>query len=149
MAVDEHDELPESTPEKTSFKGRWTASKSNNKKHLFQTRVRSMPTFETPNSGEDAIHPRTVLNENEANWDEARNTQIHNMESNSESEPDQDAPEGAAAAKFSWTSYLEQMFSKKFDAIQSMVERLPGVAPPIRKSGPDYYADTPFAIRSH
>ena len=28
--------------------------------------------------------------------------------------------------------------------MQSMVERLPGVAPPIRKSNPDSYADTPF-----
>ncbi|KAF3535647.1 hypothetical protein F2Q69_00023590 [Brassica cretica] len=28
--------------------------------------------------------------------------------------------------------------------MQSMVERLPGVAPPIRRSNPDSYADTPF-----
>ncbi|KAG5397571.1 hypothetical protein IGI04_019385 [Brassica rapa subsp. trilocularis] len=37
------------------------------------------------------------------------------------------------------------MFSKRFDAMQSMVERLPGVAPPIRRSNPDSYTDTPFA----
>ncbi|KAF2592389.1 hypothetical protein F2Q70_00042358 [Brassica cretica] len=36
------------------------------------------------------------------------------------------------------------MFSKRFDAMQSMVERLPGVASPIRRSNPDSYADTPF-----
>ncbi|XP_013668632.2 uncharacterized protein LOC106372920 [Brassica napus] len=36
------------------------------------------------------------------------------------------------------------MFSDRLDAMQSMVERLPGVAPPIRKSNPDSYADTPF-----
>ncbi|KAF3565431.1 hypothetical protein DY000_02014363 [Brassica cretica] len=30
------------------------------------------------------------------------------------------------------------------DDMQSMVERLPGVAPPIRKSSPDSYADTRF-----
>uniref|UniRef100_A0A0D3CFA4 Uncharacterized protein n=1 Tax=Brassica oleracea var. oleracea TaxID=109376 RepID=A0A0D3CFA4_BRAOL len=36
------------------------------------------------------------------------------------------------------------MFSKMLDAMQSMVERLPRVAPPIRKSNPDSYADTPF-----
>ncbi|KAF3490180.1 hypothetical protein F2Q69_00052272 [Brassica cretica] len=41
-------------------------------------------------------------------------------------------------------AYLEQMFSKRLDAMQSMVERLPGVAPPIRKSNSDSYADTPF-----
>nr|VDC67068.1 unnamed protein product [Brassica rapa] len=28
--------------------------------------------------------------------------------------------------------------------MQSMVERLPGVAPPIRRSNPNSYADTPF-----
>ncbi|KAF2591214.1 hypothetical protein F2Q70_00038367 [Brassica cretica] len=36
------------------------------------------------------------------------------------------------------------MFSDRLYAMQSMVERLPGVAPPIRKSNPDSYADTPF-----
>ena len=41
-------------------------------------------------------------------------------------------------------AYLEQMFSKRLDAMQSLVERLPGVAPPIRKSNPDSYVDTPF-----
>ncbi|KAF2581177.1 hypothetical protein F2Q68_00004777 [Brassica cretica] len=41
-------------------------------------------------------------------------------------------------------AYLEQMFSKRLDAMKSMVERLPGVGPPIRKSNPDSYADTPF-----
>ena len=41
-------------------------------------------------------------------------------------------------------AYLEQMFSKRLDAMQSMVERLPEVAPPIQKSNPDSYADTPF-----
>nr|VDC71466.1 unnamed protein product [Brassica rapa] len=30
------------------------------------------------------------------------------------------------AAESSLTAYLEQMFSKRFDAMQSMVERLPG-----------------------
>ena len=44
----------------------------------------------------------------------------------------------------SLTTYLEQMFSKKLDAMQSMVERLPGVAPPIRKRNLGSYADTPF-----
>ena len=40
-------------------------------------------------------------------------------------------------------THLHQMFSDRLDAMQSMVERLPGVAPPIRKSNPDSYADTP------
>ncbi|KAF2556343.1 hypothetical protein F2Q68_00013847 [Brassica cretica] len=37
------------------------------------------------------------------------------------------------------------MLSKRFDAMQSMVERLPEVAPPIQRSNHDSYADTPFA----
>ncbi|KAF3502332.1 hypothetical protein F2Q69_00042268 [Brassica cretica] len=40
--------------------------------------------------------------------------------------------------------HLHQMFSNRLDAMHFMVERLPGVAPPIRKSNPDSYADTPF-----
>ncbi|KAF3536487.1 hypothetical protein F2Q69_00021387 [Brassica cretica] len=42
------------------------------------------------------------------------------------------------------TAYLERVFSKKFDDIQSMVTRLLGVAPPIRISKTNSYADTPF-----
>ena len=41
-------------------------------------------------------------------------------------------------------AHLHQMFFDRLEAMQSMVERLPGVAPPIRKSNPDSYADTPF-----
>ena len=41
-------------------------------------------------------------------------------------------------------AHLHQMFFNRLEAMQSMVERLPGVAPPIRKSNPDSYADTPF-----
>ncbi|CAG7909631.1 unnamed protein product, partial [Brassica rapa] len=53
--------------------------------------------------------------------------------------------EAATASKSTVTAYLKQVFSKKFDNIQSMVERLPGVAPPIRRSDQNSYADTPFA----
>ncbi|KAF3576812.1 hypothetical protein DY000_02031454 [Brassica cretica] len=73
------------------------------------------------------------------------NPKIHDLEeSDSEKEPEKEALERAAAAESSITAYLEQIFSKRFDAMQSMVERLPGVAPPIRRSNPDSYADTPF-----
>lgn len=60
-------------------------------------------------------------------------------------EADKETPEGATATKSTLTAYLECVFSKKFDAIQSMVERLQQVAPPIRKINPNTYADTPFA----
>ncbi|XP_013607922.1 PREDICTED: uncharacterized protein LOC106314625 [Brassica oleracea var. oleracea] len=75
----------------------------------------------------------------------AENPQVHNLEeSDSEPESDKETPEKISATESSMTAYLEKMFSKRFDAIQSMVERLPGVAPPIRRSNPDSYADTLF-----
>ncbi|CDY28156.1 BnaAnng03330D [Brassica napus] len=73
------------------------------------------------------------------------NPQVHNLEeSDSEPESDKDTPEKISATESSMTTYLEKMFSKRLDAMQPMVERLPGVAPPIRRSYPDSYADTPF-----
>ncbi|KAF3497312.1 hypothetical protein DY000_02053188 [Brassica cretica] len=60
-----------------------------------------------------------------------------------EPEPDKEAPDGATKAESPMVAYLEQMFSKRLDAMQSMVERLPGVSPPIRKINPDSYADAP------
>ncbi|KAL0864724.1 hypothetical protein Bca101_043842 [Brassica carinata] len=41
-------------------------------------------------------------------------------------------------------AYLEKMFSERFNTIQSMVVRLPGLAPPIRRSDHGSYSDTPF-----
>ena len=48
------------------------------------------------------------------------------------------------------TAYFEQVFAKKFNAIQSMegdeeATRLPGVAPPIRRRDPGSYSNTPFS----
>ena len=40
------------------------------------------------------------------------------------------------AKKSPVTPYLERVFSKKFDAIYSMVKRFPAVAPPILKKRP-------------
>ncbi|KAG2247482.1 hypothetical protein Bca52824_087110 [Brassica carinata] len=64
----------------------------------------------------------------------AENPRVHNLEeSDSEPEYDKETPEKISATESSMTTYLEQMFSKRFDAMQSMVERLPEVAP-IRRS---------------
>ncbi|KAF3492789.1 hypothetical protein DY000_02052663 [Brassica cretica] len=62
----------------------------------------------------------------------------------SKPEPAKEASDGAARAESPMITHLHQMFSDRLDAMQSMMERLPGVAPPIRKSNPDSYADTPF-----
>ncbi|KAF2614979.1 hypothetical protein F2Q70_00011466 [Brassica cretica] len=74
-----------------------------------------------------------------------KDAQTYDVEdSESEPEPDKEAPDGATKEESPMVAYLEQMFTKRLDAMQSMVERLPRVAPPIRKSSPDSYADTPF-----
>ncbi|KAF3593359.1 hypothetical protein DY000_02020581 [Brassica cretica] len=75
-------------------------------------------------------------------------TQVRSIPSldtpNTAGDSEKETSEGAAALQSSLTTYLDQIFSKKLDAMQSMVERLPWVAPLIRKSNPGSYADTPF-----
>ncbi|KAF2576854.1 hypothetical protein F2Q68_00004461 [Brassica cretica] len=77
--------------------------------------------------------------------EKAKGTQTYDVE-DSESDPelDKEVSKGGTTTKSHMTAYLEQMFSKRLDAMKSMVGRLPGVAPPIWKSDPDFYADTPF-----
>ncbi|KAF3591522.1 hypothetical protein DY000_02021126 [Brassica cretica] len=94
---------------------------ASNKKRRFRAQVRPMPTLETPNSGTDANLPPTASGGDTST-----------------------PPDGATKAESPMVVYLEQMFTKRLYAMQSMVERLPGVAPPIRKSNPNSYADTPF-----
>ncbi|WZZ78178.1 hypothetical protein YC2023_098750 [Brassica napus] len=99
----------------------------------------------TPNSGEGVTDPALGSGVARATREGAENPQVHNLEeSDSEPESDKETPEKISATESSMTAYLEKMFSKRFDAMQSMVERLPGVAPPIRRSNPDSYVDTPF-----
>ncbi|KAF3584710.1 hypothetical protein F2Q69_00028783 [Brassica cretica] len=101
-------------------------SMGGNKKHRFNTQLLGSGVAEATHEG-------------------AENPQVHSLEeSDSEPESDKETPEKKSATGYSMTAYLEKMFSKRFDAMQSMVERLPGVAPPIRRSNLDSYADTPF-----
>uniref|UniRef100_A0A0D2ZPY6 Uncharacterized protein n=1 Tax=Brassica oleracea var. oleracea TaxID=109376 RepID=A0A0D2ZPY6_BRAOL len=116
-----------------------------NKKRRFNTRIRPMRNLNTPNSGEGTTDTPPTSGEAGATREGTENSKIHYQEeSDSDPEPGKEAPERAAATESSITAYLEQIFSKRFDPMQSMVERLPGVAPPIRRSNPDSYADTPF-----
>ncbi|KAF2548092.1 hypothetical protein F2Q70_00022338 [Brassica cretica] len=104
-----------------------------------------MGNLNTPNSGESATDPAPGSGVDGATRVGAENPQVHNLEeSDSEQESYKETSEKISATKSSMTAYLEKMFSNRFDAMQSMVERLPGVAPPIRRSNPDSYADTPF-----
>ncbi|XP_013594494.1 PREDICTED: uncharacterized protein LOC106302554 [Brassica oleracea var. oleracea] len=117
-----------------------TSNVAGNKKCRFNTRVRPMGNLNTPSTGEGTTDAPPASGAAGATREGTENPQIHDLEeSDSEPEPEK------AATESSITTYLEQMFSKRFDAMQSMVERLPGVAPPIRRSNPDSYADTPFA----
>jgi len=104
-----------------------------------------MPTMETPNSGTGVNLPPTASGGHASAHKKAKDAQNYDVEdSESEPEPDKEAPDGAKKAESSMVTYPEQMFSKRLDAMQSMVERISGVAPAIHKSNPNSYADTPF-----
>ncbi|KAF3557224.1 hypothetical protein F2Q69_00013519 [Brassica cretica] len=116
-----------------------------NKKRRFHTRVRPMGNLNTPNTEKGTTDTPPAPGVAGPAQEGTENPQIHDLEESvSEPEPEKEAPERAAATEPSITAYLEQIFSKRFDAMQSMVERLPGVAPPIQRTNPDSYADTPF-----
>ncbi|KAF3553790.1 hypothetical protein F2Q69_00012853 [Brassica cretica] len=118
---------------------------ASNKKSRFRAQVCPMSTLEIPNSGTGVNLSLTASGGDASTREKAKDAQTDDVEdSESEPEPDKEAPDGATNAEFPMVAYLEQMFSKRLDAMQSMVERLPGVAPPIRKSNPNSYADTPF-----
>ncbi|KAF3489313.1 hypothetical protein F2Q69_00052700 [Brassica cretica] len=104
-----------------------------------------MLTLETPNSGTDANLPPTASGGDASTREMAKDAQTYDVEdSEPELKSDKEAPDGARKVESPMVAYLEQMFTKRLDIMKSMVKRLPGVAPPIRKSNPDSYADTPF-----
>ncbi|KAF2610450.1 hypothetical protein F2Q70_00011739 [Brassica cretica] len=94
---------------------------ASNKKRRFRTQIRPMPALETPNSGGDATLPPMTSQGDAATREKTKGARIYDVEdSESEPEPDKEAPEGVAKAKSPMVSYLEQMFSKRLDAMQSM-----------------------------
>ena len=85
----------------------------------------------------ETLTPEETRFAREAAHEKAKGTQTYDVEdSESEPEPDKEVPEGGTATKSPMIAYLEKMFSKRFDAMQSMVERLPGVAPQSGKAIP-------------
>ncbi|KAF2573683.1 hypothetical protein F2Q70_00002789 [Brassica cretica] len=94
---------------------------ASNKKHRFRAQIRPTPTLETLNSETGATLPPTKSQGDEATREKTK-----------------------AKTESPMAAYQEHMLSKRLDAMQSMVERLPGVAPPIRKSNPQSYVDTPL-----
>ncbi|KAL0678093.1 hypothetical protein Bca4012_006074 [Brassica carinata] len=87
------------------------------------------PPLSTPTDRDGGARQSVPAEGEPANGgDVARRTPVHE-DSDSKMEDEEEAPEGATTSKSTITAYLEEMFFKKFDTIQSMVERLPGVAP--------------------
>ncbi|KAF3554572.1 hypothetical protein F2Q69_00013612 [Brassica cretica] len=122
-----------------------TLNVAGNKKRRFNTRVQPIENLNTSSTGEGTTDTPPASGVAGATREGTENPLINDLEeSDSEHYPRKEEPE-KAATESSITAYLEQMFSRRFDAMQSMVECLQGVAPPIRRSNPDSYADTPFA----
>ncbi|KAF3576377.1 hypothetical protein DY000_02031522 [Brassica cretica] len=116
---------------------------SNKKRRLWT--LFALPPMKRPNSGVGASLPTAAPGGEASTREKAKDARTYDGEdSDSEPEPDKEASYGAARVESPMIAHLHQMFSDRIDAMQFMVERLPGVAPPIRKSNPDSYADTPF-----
>jgi len=100
---------------------------ASNKKRRFQTQVRPILTLETPNSETGANFPTTAPGGDASTREKAKDAQTYDMEDrDSEPEHDKEASDGAARAESPMIAHLHQMFSERLDAMQSMVQRLPG-----------------------
>ncbi|KAF2553265.1 hypothetical protein F2Q68_00033561 [Brassica cretica] len=96
-----------------------------------------MPTLETPNSGTDTNLPPMASGGDGSTHEKAKDAQTYDVEdSKPEHESDKEAPDGVRKEESPMVDYLEQMFTKRLDAMQSMVERLPWVAPPYPEEQP-------------
>ncbi|KAF2574552.1 hypothetical protein F2Q70_00003577 [Brassica cretica] len=147
MAVDEQDNPSQSTPREAELQRQLDGLQSqvtdlhkareateNLELSSEVQRLKEKLDEHSPQNGKQQEAPLPHTGEAGASGEKAGDTRVHETIS-SESEPDseKETSEGAASLQSSLTTYLEQMFSKKLDAMQSMVERLPGVAPPIRE----------------
>lgn len=103
-----------------------------------------MASLNTPRDAEGAPH-RPVSADNEPEAREAANdgTRVQ-VDSDSDMEDEEYSPDDHGISDPALAAYLERVVSERFGTIQSMVERLPGVAPLIRRSNQGSYSDTPF-----
>ena len=73
---------------------------ASNKKHGFHVQVRPMPTLDTPNYGMDANLPPTASGGDASTREKAKDAHTYDVEdSESEPEPDKEAPDGATKAE--------------------------------------------------
>lgn len=66
------------------------------------------------------------------------------VDSDYDTEDEEYSPDDPGISDPALAAYLEKVVSERFSTIQSMVERLPGVAHPIRRSNPGSYSNTPL-----
>ncbi|XP_056843226.1 uncharacterized protein LOC130495750 [Raphanus sativus] len=121
-----------------------TLGKTNNKRKRFRTKVRPMASLNTPRDGERTSHRPITTDDKPEGREAAHNATRVQVDSDSDTEDEEYSPDDPAILHPSLAAYLERVVSERFGTIQSMVERLPGVAPPIRRSNPGSYSDTPF-----
>ncbi|KAF3537256.1 hypothetical protein F2Q69_00022979 [Brassica cretica] len=85
---------------------------ASNKKRRFRAQVHPMPTLETPNSGTDSNLPPMASRGDASTREKSKDAQSYDVEdSESDPEPDKEAPDGAMKAEFPMVAYLEQMDS--------------------------------------
>ncbi|KAF3537149.1 hypothetical protein F2Q69_00021953 [Brassica cretica] len=114
---------------------------TSNKQRRFRTQVWPMQPLETPTTESNDIRKPPPLNGDGT----AKKTQACAVEESvSVIDAEEETLEGETTTRSAVTTNLDGVFSKRFDAIQSMVERLPGVGPPIWRNDPNSYTDTPF-----
>ncbi|WZZ88739.1 hypothetical protein YC2023_117318 [Brassica napus] len=110
--IDEHSKQLEQSTEKLS---------------QLESEVRPMPPLETPNSGAGTNLPTAAPGGEASTREKATDAHTYDGEdSDSEPEPDKEASDKAVRAESPRIAHLHQMFSDRLDAMQSMVERLPG-----------------------
>ncbi|KAF2557525.1 hypothetical protein F2Q68_00015679 [Brassica cretica] len=77
---------------------------ASNKKRRFQAQIRPMPTLETPNSGTGVNLPPTASGGDASAREKAKDAQTYDVEdSESETELDKEAPDGATKAELLWS----------------------------------------------
>ncbi|KAF2534245.1 hypothetical protein F2Q70_00029185 [Brassica cretica] len=104
-----------------------------------------MSTLETPKSGTDANLPPTASGEGVPAREKTRSHDVE--ESESEPESDEETPDGAAIAESPMIAHLHQMFSKRLDAMQSMMGQQ--VKWPQKMKAPDSFWNPSFWCDFH
>ncbi|XP_056851996.1 uncharacterized protein LOC130501137 [Raphanus sativus] len=102
--------------------------------------LRSAP----PRDDGGALRRSTAMDSEPEGRESAQDGTRVQVDSDSDMEDEEYSPDDPAISDPALAAYLERVVSEKCGTIQSMVEGLPGVAPPIWRSNPRSYSETPF-----